>query len=98
MPGQNHRISELESIMHQNNLFKKFKLSKLGVFGSTARGEVSNDIDILIEDNVDYRSLSVFRDELQKLTNKHIDIVIEKYANPIVLHRAKKEIIYVTEH
>lgn len=59
---------------------------------------MSNDIDILIEDNVDYRSLSVFRDELQKLTNKHIDIVIEKYANPIVLHRAKKEIIYVTEH
>lgn len=98
MPGQNHQISELESIMLRNNLFKKFKLSKLGVFGSTARGEVSNDIDILIEDNVDYRSLSVFRDELQKLTNKHIDIVIEKYANPIVLHRAKKEIIYVTEH
>jgi len=98
MPGQNNQISELESIMLRNDLFKKFKLSKLGVFGSTARGEVSNDIDILIEDNVDYRSLSVFRDELQKLTNKHVDIVIERYANPIVLHRARKEIIYVTEH
>ncbi|MDQ7095477.1 hypothetical protein REC12_17960 [Desulfosporosinus sp. PR] len=67
MPGQNHQISELESIMLQNNLFKKFKLSKLGVFGSMARGETSNDIDILIEDNVDYRSLSVFRDELKNL-------------------------------
>ena len=98
MLGQNNQISELESIMLRNDLFKKFKLSKLGVFGSTARGEVSNDIDILIEDNVDYRSLSVFRDELQKLTNKHIDIVIARYANPIVLHRARKEIIYVTEH
>jgi len=98
MLGQNNQISELESIMLRNDLFKKFKLSKLGVFGSTARGEVSNDIDILIEDNVDYRSLSAFRDELQKLTNKHIDIVIARYANPIVLHRARKEIIYVTEH
>ena len=98
MLGQNNQISELESIMLRNDLFKKFKLSKLGVFGSTARGEVSNDIDILVEDNVDYRSLSVFRDELQKLTNKHIDIVIARYANPIVLHRARKEIIYVTEH
>ncbi|WP_298200746.1 nucleotidyltransferase domain-containing protein [Desulfosporosinus sp.] len=98
MLEQNNQISELVSIMLRNDLFKKFKLSKLGVFGSTARGEVSNDIDILIEDNVDYRSLSVFRDELQKLTNKHIDIVIAKYANPIVLHRARKEIIYVTEH
>ncbi|KUO75814.1 MAG: nucleotidyltransferase [Desulfosporosinus sp. BRH_c37] len=98
MLEQNKQISDLESIMLRNDLFKKFKLSKLGVFGSTARGEVSNDIDILIEDNVDYQSLSVFRDELQKLTNKHIDIVIARYANPIVLHRAKKEIIYVTEH
>ncbi|MDA8220885.1 MAG: nucleotidyltransferase domain-containing protein [Desulfitobacterium hafniense] len=98
MLEQNNQISELVSIMLRNDLFKKFKLSKLGVFGSTARGEVSNDIDILIEDNVDYRSLSAFRDELQKLTNKHIDIVIARYANPIVLHRARKEIIYVTEH
>lgn len=98
MLEQNKQISDLESIMLRNDLFKKFRLSKLGVFGSTARGEVSNDIDILIEDNVDYRSLSVFRDELQKLTNKRVDIVIARYANPIVLHRAKKEIIYVTEH
>jgi len=59
---------------------------------------VSNDIDILIEDSVDYRSLSILRDELQRLTNKRIDIVIAKYANPIVLHRAKKEIVYVTKH
>ena len=98
MLGQNNQISELEDIMVRNNLFKKFRLSKLGVFGSTARGEVSNDIDILIEDNVDYRSLTVFRDELQKLTNKRIDIVMARYANPIVLHRARKEIIYVTGH
>ena len=98
MLEQSNRISELEDIMVQNNLFKKFSLSKLGIFGSTARGEVSNDIDILIEDNVDYRSLSILRDELQRLTNKRIDIVIAKYANPIVLHRARKEIIYVTGH
>lgn len=98
MLGQNNQISELEDIMVRNDLFKKFRLSKLGVFGSTARGEVSNDIDILIEDNVDYRSLAVFRAELNKLTNKRIDIVIARYANPIVLHRARKEIIYVTGH
>jgi len=56
MLGQNSQISDLESIMLRNDLFKKFKLSRLGIFGSTARGEESNDIDILIEDNVDYRS------------------------------------------
>ncbi len=96
MLEQNNQIADLEDIMVRNNLFKKFRLNKLAIFGSTARGEASNDIDILIEDNVDYRSLSVFRDELQRLTNKRIDIVIARYANPIVLHRARKEIIYVT--
>lgn len=76
MLGQNNQISELADIMARNNLFEKFKLSKVGIFGSTARGEVSNDIDILIEDSVDYRLLSILRDELQRLTNKRIDIVI----------------------
>ncbi|OLN27448.1 nucleotidyltransferase family protein [Desulfosporosinus metallidurans] len=98
MLGQTNQISQLEDIMVRNNFFEKFGLSRIGVFGSTARGEASNDIDILVEDNVDYRLLSVLKNELQLLTNKRIDIVIAKYANPIVLHRAKKEIIYVTMH
>lgn len=97
MLGQNKQIAELEDIMVQNDLFKKFSLSKVGIFGSAARGEASNDIDILIEDNVDYRSLYLLREELQRLTNKRIDIVIAKYANPIVLHRARKEIVYVAK-
>lgn len=98
MLSQSNQIAELEDIMVNNDLFEKFKLSKVGIFGSAARGETSNDIDILIEDNVDYRSLSELREELQRLTNKRIDIVIAKYANPIVLYRARKEIIYVAGH
>jgi hypothetical protein len=98
MPVKNSQITELENTMIQNNLFERFSLSRIGIFGSTARGEQSNDIDILIEDNVDYKSLSELRDELQRLMNKRIDIVIARYANPIVLHRAKKEVVYVTKH
>lgn len=30
--------------------------------------------------------------------NKRIDIVMAKYANPIVLHRTMKEIVYVTRN
>jgi hypothetical protein len=98
MPAQNSQITELEDAMIQNNLFERFSLSRIGIFGSAARGEQSNDIDILIEDSVDYRILSALRDELQRLMNKRIDIVIARYANPIVLHRAKKEVVYVTKH
>lgn len=98
MTIQNNQIAEIKEALINNRLFEKFNLSKVGVFGSAARGEQSNDIDILIEDNIDYRLLSVLRDELQELMNKRIDIVIAKYANPIVLHRALKEIVYVSKH
>lgn len=94
----NSQVAELEKAMIQNQLFERFNLNKVGVFGSAARGEQANDIDILIEDNIDYRVLSKLRDELQRLMNKRIDIVIARYANPIVLHRARKEIVYVTRH
>jgi len=98
MLAKNSQIEKIEDAIVNNKLFEKFNLSRVGVYGSAARGEQSNDIDILIEDNIDYRLLSAFRDELQKLMNKRIDIVMSKYANPIVLHRAMKEIVYVTRH
>ena len=98
MIKQNDEIEQLENAMVDNKLFEKFNLSRVGIFGSAARGEESNDIDILIEDNIDYHLLSVLRDELQRIMNKRIDIVIAKYANPIVLYRAMKEIVYVTKY
>lgn len=96
--SMNKQVAELEKAMIQNNLFEKFNLNKVGVFGSATRDEQANDIDVLIEDNVDYRLFSELRDELERLMNMRIDVVIARYANPIVLHRARKEIVYVTKH
>lgn len=98
MIEKSEEIQYIENIMVSNKLFEKFSLSRIGIFGSTARGEKSDDIDILIEDKVDYRLLFAFKDELQKLINKRVDIMMAQYANPIVLHRAQKEIVYVTRH
>ncbi|MBZ4686371.1 MAG: uncharacterized protein PWQ96_1149 [Clostridia bacterium] len=91
----NIEIEKLKRIMIENNLFDKYNLSQIGVFGSAARGEQANDLDILINGEVDYRQLIDFRDELEKLLNKKVDVVIEKYANPIVLYRARKEIRHI---
>lgn len=98
MAIENNQISEIKDILINNKLFERFNLDRVGIFGSAARGEHSNDIDVLVEENIDYRVLSEFRDELQKLMKKRIDVVIAKYANPIVLRRALKEIVYVTRH
>lgn len=98
MSNNNSLIEEFENIMINNNLFERFNLNRVGIFGSAARGEQANDLDVLIEEDVNYHILSELRDELQKLMKKRIDIVIAKYANPIVLHRARKEIVYVNRH
>ena len=50
------------------------------------RGEGARDYDALVE----------FKQELETLTNKKIDLVIKKFANPIVLYRAQKDLIDVT--
>lgn len=94
----NSQIAEFEKAMVQNKIFERFNLNRVGIFGSAARGEQSNDIDVLVEDNIDYHLLLELRDELERLMNKRIDLVIARYANPIVLHRARKEIVYVTKH
>lgn len=94
----NKQIDEFIKIMEQHNIFERFNIDRIGIFGSITRNEYSNDIDVLIEDNIDYHLLSDLRDELENLTHKKVDIVMAKYANPIVLHRAKKEIIYVAKH
>lgn len=52
----NNQIDQIEDVLVNNKLFEKFNLNRIGVFGSAARREQSNDIDLLIEDNVDYTS------------------------------------------
>lgn len=94
----NRQIAEFEKVLIENNIFERFNLNKVGVFGSVTRDEQPNDIDVLIEDNIDFHLLSDLRIELERLMNKRIDLVIARYANPIVLHRARKEMVYVTKH
>ncbi|MCL2282667.1 MAG: nucleotidyltransferase domain-containing protein [Fibromonadales bacterium] len=90
-------VDILEKAIKQSNLLKKYMLEKIGIFGSFARGETANDIDFYVEtDNCKLADLRGLKKDLENLTNKKIDIMIKKYANPIVLHRAMKDMIYVT--
>jgi predicted nucleotidyltransferase len=87
----------LEKAIKQSNLLNKYMLEKIGIFGSFARGEPTNDIDFYIDsDSCKLVDLKWFKRELENLTNKKIDIMIKKYANPIVLCRALKDMKYVS--
>lgn len=89
-------LADIENIIHKNHMLSKNGIEKIGIFGSFARGEEGNDIDILIEKNSNIESILSFKNELEERTKKKVDIVLEKYANPIILFRAKKEIVYVS--
>jgi predicted nucleotidyltransferase len=88
-------VDDLSLLIQNSDLPSRFQLSKLGIFGSFARGEKSNDIDLLIEDNISLDEALELKLALEELNGTQIDIVLSQYANPIVLHRAKKDLCYV---
>lgn len=91
-------INALEKAIKNENLLRKYNLEKIGIFGSFARGEKANDIDFYIDaENYNIKNLIELKKDLEKITEKDVDIMIKKYANPIILYRAQKDMIYVTE-
>ena len=87
-------INELENYFRKTHLFDLLGVSKIGVFGSFAREEKFNDIDLLIEDNVSLESLVSFRSMLKQDIQVPVDIVLSKYAEPIILFRARQDLKY----
>jgi predicted nucleotidyltransferase len=91
-------INALEKALKSQNLLKKYNLEKIGVFGSFARGEKANDIDFYIDlDDYNVKNLLGLKRDLEEITEKEVDIMLKKYANPIILHRAEKDMKYVTQ-
>ena len=90
-------IQELESKLRDEKIFEEFQLNKLGIFGSFARGEVYRDIDILLEQPLHYKIREQLKNKLQNILNVKVDLVPEKFADPIILYRARKDLKYVTK-
>ena len=91
-------VNALEKAIKNENLLKKYNLEKIGVFGSFARGEKANDIDFYIDsESYNVKNLINLKKDLERITEKEVDIMLKKYANPIVLYRAEKDMRYVTQ-
>jgi predicted nucleotidyltransferase len=90
-------FAALEKAIKKGNILEKYKLKKIGIFGSFARGETANDIDFYIDfETYNLKNLVALKNDLEKISEKSVDIMIKKYANPIVLHRAQKDMKYVS--
>ena len=88
-------VQELELILQKKQIFEQFGIDKLGIFGSFARGEAYKDIDFLLEDDLDYATRQRLKRKLVFILKTKIDIVPQKFADPIILYRAKKDLKYV---
>ena len=86
---------------NKQNISRKYRLKKLGIFGSYARNEQTpaSDLDLLVEfeDNTpDLTDKKEFlRKEIQSVFHIPVDICREKYIKPIFRQQILSDAIYV---
>ncbi|MCU0340945.1 MAG: nucleotidyltransferase domain-containing protein [Spirosomaceae bacterium] len=92
----------IQHVLHyfdNEQFLQQYGLSKIGIFGSIARGESADDLDLLIDADPKYfKKWSKLKEKIETDLQIRVDIMFEKYADPIILHRAKKDVIYAAQH
>jgi predicted nucleotidyltransferase len=92
---QNNIIDFLTS--HKKEIKSKFRVSKIGLFGSYAhdRQTDDSDIDILVSMPSDFDLYYDLKEYLESRLHKTVDLGIEKNLRELVKRRVKEEVIYV---
>ena len=83
---------------HKKEIFSKFSLTKMGLFGSYASGHADeqSDIDILIEsDKKDFFLRDDLREYLQNVFGKSVDVGYAGSVRKYYKEQIDNEIIYV---
>ena len=87
--------------VNKQNISQRYRLKKLGIFGSYARNEQTpaSDLDLLVEfeDNTpDLTDIKdVLREEIQSVFHIPVDICREKYIKPVFRQQILSDVIYV---
>ncbi len=86
--------------LNKKRLTQEYHLTKIGIFGSMARGnsDKNSDIDIIVEfepNTLDLYSLKIkLKKEIQEQFKRHVDICRLKYIKPIFKNQIQSEIKY----
>jgi len=80
-------------------LFKQYPVSKIGVFGSFARGDANSesDIDLLIDFSkpVSLFSFVDIKLDLENLLQRKVDLVTENALKPRIKDKILNEVVYL---
>lgn len=90
-------LTGLEKLLRERGIFERYGLERIGVYGSFARGEDYRDVDMLIDPYLDYRLRMQMKEELAELLQTKVDLVVRELMDPIVMHRANKDMKYATQ-
>lgn len=77
---------------------QRFKVRRIGVFGSAARGDAmpGSDIDIIVDVDpsigLDFVTLA---DEIEHLLGEHVDVISHRAINPRHWREIEQEVVYV---
>jgi hypothetical protein len=78
-------------------LAKKYKVEKIGLFGSFAREEQTedSDVDILVEftEPVGWEFIDL-KDELERLLGRKVDLVTKNALKPLIKDDILREVLY----
>jgi len=90
----------IEALQHfKQESGAKYGITRIGVFGSVARGEhtAESDVDVVLEAPVmDLFSLIGIKQELEKTLNAPVDVVLKtEYMPPRFKARIEREVMYV---
>ncbi len=83
---------------HKHDLFNKYGITRLGIFGSVARGENTDasDVDIVVEMPPDLFQMVHVKEELEHLLVGSVDLVrYQKHLSSLLKQRIDNEAIYV---
>ena len=83
---------------HKQELIDKYGVTRLGIFGSIARGQATDasDVDVIVEMPPDIFQMVHMKAELEELLDAPVDLIrFHKHLNAYLKRRIDDEAIYV---
>ncbi|MCK8519295.1 nucleotidyltransferase family protein [Methanoculleus sp. 7T] len=90
-------VTRLEEVLPE--LRERFGVTKIGIFGSTARGEdrPESDVDVLVElspDHLTFRNFIALADFLEELYGRKVDLLTVGGIDPLIRQDVESEVVW----
>jgi predicted nucleotidyltransferase len=86
-------------LLKNKRILKKYKVNKIGIFGSLVTGKMKrkSDVDLLIEfdDMIDLFDFIHLNDEIQQILKNRVDLVTPDTIKPYIKSKILKEVEWI---